>query len=340
MKALFIGGTGTISSDVTALCVKRGWTLTLINRGNTPDRVPEGVRVIREDINNEERIRQELESEYYDVVADFIAFIPTDVLRDIRLFGDKTSQYIFVSSISTYQKPLASPWITEGTTLSNPYWSYARNKAACEDILIRAWRRDRFPITIVRPGHTYSQRNVPVAMQGINGSFQVIERIRTGKKIIIPGDGLTLWNFTHSRDFAVGFVGLMGNIHAIGEAFHITSDEIITWNQAYECICSAFGVQARFVHIASETLASLCSNYLGSLIGDKSNTILIDNSKIKRTVPEYYTTIRFNQGVRESIRYIYSNPECQRQDPVFDKWCDLVIEGYEQMTASLPHADW
>ena len=225
MKALFIGGTGTISSAISALCVRRGWDLTLLNRGNADARVPEGAHVIHVDIHDETAAREALEGQTFDVVADFIAYTPDDVARDIRLFAGRTGQYFFISSASAYQKPLSSPWITEGTPLCNPYWEYSRLKAACEDVLIRAYREQGFPITIIRPSHTYCQRSVPVALHGPAGSFQVLERMRAGKPVIVPGDGLTLWTLTHSDDFAVAFVGLMGNVHALGEVFHITGDE-------------------------------------------------------------------------------------------------------------------
>lgn len=336
MKALFIGGTGTISSAISALCVRRGWDLTLLNRGNADARVPEGAHVIHADIHDETAAREALEGQTFDVVADFIAYTPDDVARDIRLFAGRTAQYFFISSASAYQKPLSSPWITEGTPLCNPYWEYSRLKAACEDVLIRAYREQGFPITIIRPSHTYCQRSVPVALHGPAGSFQVLERMRAGKPVIVPGDGLTLWTLTHSDDFAVAFVGLMGNVHALGEVFHITGDESLTWNQVYSSIAAALGVEPHLVHIASETLGALCQSYVGSLLGDKSNTVLFDNAKIKRAVPEFVAAKRFDQGVREAVAYIYSHPECQRPDPAFDAWCDQVIEGYERLTAALP----
>lgn len=336
MKALFIGGTGTISTEISKLCVKNGWELTLINRGNSSDRVPEGAKVICGDIHDEEGVRALLEGQTYDVVADFIAFTKEHVERDIRLFGGRCSQYIFISSASAYQKPLSSPFITEGTPLHNPYWQYSRDKMACEEVLMHAYHNDLFPVTIVRPSHTYCERSVPVAVKGKMGSFQVLERMRLGKPVIVPGDGTSLWTLTHSRDFAVAFEGLMGNAHALGEVFHITGDESLTWNQIYECAARALGVKPRFVHIASETLGMLCEDYVGNLIGDKSNTVLFDNSKIKRAVPQFCAATRFDQGVREAVDYIYSHPECQTPDPEFDAWCDAVIEGYERMTAALP----
>jgi len=336
MKALFIGGTGTISTEISKLCVSQGWELTLLNRGRSSSRVPQGAKVICGDIHDEAAVKALLEGKTYDVVADFIAFTPEDVKRDIRLFKDKCAQYIFISSASAYQKPLSSPFITEGTPLHNPYWQYSRDKIACEETLMHAYHDHLFPVTIVRPSHTYCERSVPVAVKGINGSFQVLERMRLGKPVIVPGDGTSLWTLTHSRDFAVAFAGLMGNVHALGEVFHITGDESLTWNQIYESAARALGVKPKLVHIASETLGMLCEDYVGNLIGDKSSTVLFDNSKIKRAVPQFCASIRFDQGVREAVDYIYSHPECQVMDPAFDAWCDAVIEGYQRMVAQLP----
>ncbi len=336
MKALLIGGTGTISTEISKRLIKLGWELTLLNRGNTGAFVPEGARVIKVDVNDEAAVNNLLGDERFDVVADFIVFTPEQAQRDIRLFKERTAQYIFISSASAYQKPLSSPHITESTPLHNPYWGYSRNKTIIEEMLMDAYRKDGFPVTIVRPSHTYNERSMPIGLHGQKGSFAVVERIRTGKKVIVPGDGLTLWTVTHARDFAVGFCGLMGNIHAIGEAVHITSDERLTWNQIHECVGRAVGCAPKLVHIASETLAKLGPDWEGALIGDKSNTVLFDNSKIKRLVPEFCATTRFDQGAREVVEYIYSHPECQTPDPEFDAWCDAVIEQYEAMMEKLP----
>ena len=334
MKALLIGGTGTISQEITNLCVQKGWQVTLLNRGNHP--APKGVRQWVADTQDEAGVRACLQDETFDVAVDFIAYTQADVERDIRLLQGRVEQYIFISSASAYQKPLSSPWITEGTPLHNPYWQYSRDKMACERLLMQAYHESGFPVTIVRPSHTYGQRSVPVCLHGPNGSFAVLERMRQGKKVIVPGDGLTLWTLTHSRDFAVGFVGLMGNLHALGETFQITGDENLTWNQIYQCIASALGVELHAVHIASETLAALCDDYVGALLGDKSNSVLFDNAKLKRLVPGFTATIRYDQGVREALDYIYAHPELQKPDPEFDAWCDEVIERYESAVAQLP----
>ena len=336
MKALFIGGTGTISMEISRLCVRKGWQLTLLNRGKSADRVPEGAEVIRCDISREEEARAALGDRTWDVVADFIAFTPEQVQRDIRLFEGKTAQYFFISSASAYQKPLASPWITEGTPLHNPYWEYSRNKAACERILEDAYNDRGFPITLIRPSHTYCERSVPVALHGEKGSYQVVERIRQGKRIIIPGDGTTLWTLTHSRDFAVAFVGLMGNPHAMGEVFHITGDESLTWNQIHECVGKALGKEVRAVHIPSETLGQLWPDMVGNLTGDKSNTVLFDNTKIKRAVPEFMTRTLFAEGARECVAYLDRHPEARTPDPKFDAWCDRMLEAWDRAVETFP----
>ena len=339
MKALFIGGTGTISTEISKLCVKKGWELTLLNRGRTAERVPEGAEVLKGNIHNEEEAAALLKDRTFDVVADFIAFTPEDVERDIRLFGGKTGQYIFISSASAYQKPLASPWITESTPLCNPYWEYSRNKILCEEVLEAAGRESGFPFTIVRPSHTYCERSVPVAVHGPMGSFQVLERMRLGKPVIVPGDGTTLWTLTHSRDFAVAFEGLMGNVHAIGDRYQITSDESLTWNQIYAAIGRALGVTPKLVHMPSELLGRLYPDLVGNLLGDKANNVLFDNTKIKRAVPAFCAATRFDQGAEEVVRYVYAHPECQTPDPGFDAWCDAVIKEWDTMTRRLPRIE-
>ena len=336
MKALFIGGTGTISTEISKLCLSKGWELTLLNRGNRMNQELEGARLLKCDISNEAEAEKLLANETWDVVADFIAFTPDQVRRDIRLFEGKTRQYFFISSASAYQKPLSMAWITEGTPLHNPYWEYSRNKAECEKILRDAYDQRDFPITIIRPSHTYCERGVPVALHGPKGSWQVLERIRQGKRIIIPGDGTTLWTLTHSRDFAVAFEGLMGSPHAIGETFHITGDESLTWNQIHECIGAALGKEIHAVHIPSDTIGRLWPDMVGNLLGDKSNNVLFDNTKIKRAVPEFTTRTLFSRGVRECIAWLDAHPEAQVPDPEFDLWCDKMIEMWDKAEASFP----
>ena len=331
MKALFIGGTGTISMAITRLAVVQGWKLYLLNRGNRPaEDIPAGVEIINADIYNESDVAEKIKGMQFDVVCDFIVFHPSALERDYRLFKGKTKQFMYISSASAYQKPLSDYRITEGTPLANPYWEYSRNKIAGEEFLMRKYREEGFPITIIRPSHTYDERHIPLGVHGKNGSWQVVKRMLQGKPVIIHGDGTSLWTMTFNTDFAKGFVGLMGNVHAIGEAFQITSDETVTWNQVYEGIAAALGVKLKAVHVSSEFLAAT-SDYdlLGSLVGDKANSVVFDNSKLKRAVPGFCAEVRFDQGVRIAIDNILKHPELQVEDPDFDAWCDRVIAALE-----------
>ena len=335
MKALFIGGTGTISMAITRAFVEQGNELYLLNRGNRSSKI-EGAHTILCDINQEEKVKDLISDKEFDVVVDFIAFKPEQVERDYRLFQGKTNQYIFISSASAYQKPLSDYRITEGTPLSNPHWEYSRNKIACENFLMDKYRTEGFPITIVRPSHTYDERTIPLGLHGNNGSFQNIKRMLEGKKVIIHGDGTSLWTLTHNSDFAKGFIGLMGNVHAIGEAVQITSDESLTWNQIYQVVADALQVPLHAIHVSSEFLAA-SSHYdvEGGLIGDKANTVVFQNKKLKRLVPNFVATKRFDQGVKESIAYVMEHKECQKEDPEFDRWCDHVIEAMEAAQRSV-----
>lgn len=338
MKALLIGGTGTISMAITRLLAsKKDWEVYLLNRGSRRAEVPETVRWIQADISDEEAVRQALGGMKFDCVCEFIGFVPAQVQRDIRLFTGRTKQYIYISSASAYHKPAKDYRITEGTALANPYWQYSRDKIACEDILMKAYREHQFPVTIVRPSHTYDNRNVPLGVHGNNGSFQVLKRMLEGKPVIIHGDGTSLWTMTHNSDFAVGYVGLMGNPHAIGEAFQITNDETLTWNQIYQAIADALGVELKAYHVSSEFLAAVSDyDYTGSLIGDKANSVVFDNSKLKRAVPDFHPTIRFEEGIRDTIANIMAHPELQKEDPEFDVWCDRVIEALEACKKTFP----
>ncbi|WP_315069897.1 SDR family oxidoreductase [uncultured Clostridium sp.] len=327
MKALLIGGTGRISLAISKLLIKKGWELYLLNRANRSTELEnDKVNFIVSDINDEEKVQSLLDGMKFDVVADFIAFTPDQLERDYRLFKGRTKQFIFISSASAYQKPLCDYRINEGTPLSNPYWDYSRNKIACEEYLIKLYREERFPITIVRPSHTYDERSIPFAVTGDNGSWQVAKRMLEGKPVIINGDGTSLWTMTHNSDFAKGFVGLMSNIHAIGEAVQITSDETLTWNQIYQTIADALGVKLNAFYVSSMFLDA-CSDqdFKGGLIGDKANSVVFDNSKLKRLVPEFVATTRFDQGIRKTIEYVLKHPEHQTLDKEFDDWCDKVI---------------
>lgn len=338
MKALFIGGTGTISSAITCLVSQTpGWELYLLNRGNRNEGLPANVHTIIADVGDEAAVAAAIAHLQFDVVCDFIGFVPAQVERDIRLFSGRTRQYMYISSASAYQKPLSSPYITEGTPLSNPYWEYSRNKIACEELLMKHYREEGFPITIIRPSHTYCERSIPVAVHGAKGSWQVLKRMLEGKPVIIPGDGTNLWTVTHNSDFAKAFVGLMGNTHAIGESFQITGDENLTWNQIHETVAAALGVELKAYHVSSDFLAAVGSQYdlEGGLIGDKANTVIFDNTKLKRAVPEFVVTTRFDQGARLAVDYILAHPECQEADPEFDAWCDRIIEALDKAKCSL-----
>ncbi|WP_026525180.1 NAD-dependent epimerase/dehydratase family protein [Butyrivibrio sp. MB2005] len=335
MKALFIGGTGTISMGIVKkLAEDPQWEVYLLNRGNRADEVPESVHQITADINDENSVLSKLEGMKFDVVSDFIAFDVKAAERDYRLFKDKTAQYIFISSASAYNKPSASYVITEGTTLANPYWEYSRNKIACEEFLMEKYRSEGFPVTIVRPSHTYDERNVPLGVHGNKGFYQVIKRMQQGKPVIIQGDGTSLWALTFNRDFAVGYTALMGNRHAIGEAFQITGDEILSWNQIYQTIADALGVELKACHVSSEFLSAAGEAYgydfTGSLIGDKAVSVVFDNSKLKKLAPTMTTTIPFHKGVRISLDYVLSHPEKYQEDPEFDAFCDNVIAAMEK----------
>ncbi len=335
MKALFIGGTGTISTAIVKrLAEDLGWEVWLLNRGNRSSVNPEGVHQIICDISDEAAAAKALEGMTFDVVSEFIGFTVDQVERDYRLFRGKTKQYMYISSASAYNKPAAGYIITEGTTLANPHWEYSRNKIACEEFLMKKYREEGFPVTIVRPSHTYDERNVPLGVHGKKGFYQVIRRMLDGKPVIIQGDGSSLWTTTFNTDFAIGYTGLMGNRHAIGEAFQITGDETLTWDQIYQTIADALGVELRAYHVASEYLSAVGDKYgfdfEGSLTGDKSVSVVFDNRKLKRAVPDMRTNVRFDQGVRIALDYVLSHPECQVEDPEFDAWCDRVIEVLEE----------
>jgi len=339
MKALFIGGTGTISMAITRqLAENPDWELYLLNRGTRAQELPEGVKTITADINNEQQVAEAIRDINFDCVCDFIAFVPGQLERDYRLFAGKTKQFMFISSASAYQKPLSDYKITESTPLANPYWEYSRNKIACEEYLMKQYREQGFPITIIRPSHTYDERNVPVGAHGDKGSWQVLKRMMDGKPVIIQGDGTSLWTITHNSDFAKAFIGLMGNVHAIGEAYHITTDESVTWNQIYAIIADELGVALKPYYVPSDFLDEVGKyDYRGGLIGDKSNTVVFDNSKVKRAVPGFTCTLRADQGLRKTVRHMLATPELQQEDPEFDQWCDKIIAALEAAKEVIKH---
>lgn len=343
MKVLFIGGTGTISMAISKRVLEQGHELYLINRGSRNNQLKEyGANRLFEltvDINDEAAVAKLIKDMTFDAVADFIAFVPAQLERDYRLFAGKTKQFFFISSASAYQKPLSHYYINESTPLANPFWQYSRDKIAGEDFLMKMYRENGFPVTIIRPSHTYDERSVPLGVHGTKGSYSVIKRIKEGKKVIIHGDGSSLWTLTHNSDFAKGFCGLIGNKHAIGEAVQITSDESMTWDQIYEVIADALGVKLNAVHVPSEFLAATSDfDFEGGLLGDKARTVVFDNSKLKRLVPDFTATVRIDQGLKATIDYVMSHPECQVEDPEFDAYTDKVIEAMEEAAAKVAAA--
>ncbi len=323
MKALFIGGTGNISSACVELALARGIEVTLLNRGTSGRPVPNGAQVVNGDIRDPQSVRAALGSRSFDVVAEFVAFTPEHIETDLELFRGRTGQYIFISSASAYQTPPAILPVTESTVLDNPYWEYSRNKAACEERLVRAYREEKFPITIVRPSHTYSAPYVPV-----EGGWTTIDRMLRGEPVIVHGDGTSLWTLTHATDFAKGFVGLMGNAHAIGESFHITSDEWLTWNQIHEILAAAAGVKPTLVHVPSDLIAAYDKAWGESLLGDKTHSFILDNSKVKRLVPDFICTTPFSRGAEEIIAWHMADPARQQVDPAFNALCDRILQAY------------
>ena len=336
MKILFIGGTGTISMAISRRLIAQGDELWLLNRGNRNTGLT-GAHELHADVHNEQDTAAKLKDMKFDAVADFIAFTVPDLERDFRLFAGKTKQFIFISSASAYQKPPADYLITESTPLANPYWEYSRNKIACEDFLMDKYRSDGFPVTIVRPSHTFDERSVPVAVHGAKGSYQVLDRMLKGKPVIIPGDGTTFWTLTYNTDFAAGFTGLIGNPRAAGQAVQIMSDERLSWNQIHEVIAGALGVQLNAVHISSDFLGEAGKQYdfRGELTGDKSYPVLFDISKLRRLVPSFHTETTIAQGLRKTVAYIMAHKECRIPDPEFDAWCDRVIAARQHALASL-----
>jgi nucleoside-diphosphate-sugar epimerase len=300
MRVLFIGGTGNISTAVSRLAVSRGIELFLCNRGQRRVEV-DGARNIRADINDESTVRAALGDMQFDAVVNWVAFEPRDVERDMKLFAGRARQYVFISSASAYEKPPRTPVVTESTPLKNPYWQYSRDKIACEDLLVRAYRELDFPMTIVRPSLTYDSV-LPIAIGGW-GCATLLDRLKAGREIIVHGDGTSLWTVTHAEDFAKGFVPLLGNPLAIGQSYHITSDEVLTWNQIYGSIADALGVTANIVHVPSDFIAAVEPAAGPGLLGDKAHSVIFDNSKIRSVAPDFVATIPFFCGIRRTVAW-------------------------------------
>jgi nucleoside-diphosphate-sugar epimerase len=326
MKVLMIGGTGIISSAVSALLVQRGHELTLLNRGASVRPIPAGAQVLKADIRDAASVRKAVGDRKFDSVVDWLSFVPDHVKTALDLFEGKTGQYVFISSASAYRKPPVALPVVESNLLHNPFWEYSRNKIACEELLVDRFRTKGTPVTIVRPSHTYDKTLLPM-----DGGWSVVDRMLKGKEVIIHGDGTSLWTLTHHTDFARGFVGLLGHPYSLGEVFHITGDEWLSWNEIFRLTAQAAGTTAKVVHVPSDLIAQEDPEWGAGLLGDKAHSMLFDNSKIRRLVPDFTCPIPFAQGIREVIGWYRDDPKRQVVDPAFN-------ERYERILARMKKA--
>ncbi len=331
MKVLFIGGTGTISTAVSELAVQKGFDLYLLNRGNQNSLAPAGATIIKGDIRKVKEVKKILDKYQFDIVVDWIGFVPEHVENDIEIFKGKIKQYIYISSASAYQKPSKSYLITEETPLENPYWQYSRDKIACEEKLIEEYKKSGFPVTIVRPSHTYGMKMIPFALNSDKYRWTLIDRMLKGKKVIVPGDGSSLWVLTHNTDFAKGFVGLLGNEKSIGEKFHITSDEALSWDQIAYFIGDSIGVKPNIIHITSDLIGYFMPHKHDGLIGDKSVSVVFDNRKIKSFVPDFKAAVTFREGIKGILKWYDQHPEMKIVDEEWNDKVDELIEKYESI---------
>jgi nucleoside-diphosphate-sugar epimerase len=329
MRVLFIGGTGNISAAVSRMAFSRGFDVFLLNRGSRIADMP-GSRGLIADVHRPEQVRAVLNNLDFDAVVDWIAYTADDIERDISLFRGRTKQYVFISSASVYQKPPEHYLIRESTPLHNPFWDYARNKIACEVRLMRAYQDEGFPVTIVRPSMTYDT-NLPIAVGGW-GTYTLADRLMRGLPVIVHGDGSSLWVVTHADDLARGLVGLLGNGRALGEAFHITSDEVLTWNQIYQGIGEALGVEAKIVHVPSDLVARAAPNLAGSLLGDKTWSVVFDNSKIRDLVPHFQATVAFRDGIRRTLDWFAADEKRRIADAGVNEEMDRILSVYPGTT--------
>ena len=327
MRVLFIGGTGNISLAVTRLLAETGVEVTLLNRGRSEAELPEGVRTIRADIRDASSVTEALRGEQFDIAVDWIAFTSEHIELDIALFSGAVSQYVFISSATVYRKPPPVP-IAESAPLGNPVWKYARDKVACEERLRLEHEQSGFPVTIVRPSHTYGETRIPTAVEG--EGFTVVERLRLGKPLIVFGDGTSLWTMTHNTDFARAFAGLLGNPAAIGESFHITSDEHLTWDQIVQTIAAAAGFEPKIVHIPSDFISAVAPELGVTLLADKAHSLVFDNDKLKRVVPGFEARVSFADGVAESLAWFNAEPARQVVDVERDALLDRIIAAYSR----------
>ena len=322
MRILFVGGTGIISSACSELSIARGHEVYLLCRGQSPRAIPQGATLLQADVRDPESAERALGDLKFDVVADFIAFETSHIDRALELFTKRTHQYVFISSASAYKKPVDHWPITEATPLHNPFWQYSRNKIACEERLLRAYRQQGFPMTVVRPSHTYDRTLLP--FDPYQAGYTVLRRMLSGKPIVVHGDGTSLWVLTHHRDFAKAFVGLLGHPKAIGETFHVTSDEVLTWNQIFTIIGHAAGVEPELVHVPSETIAKHHPDWGAGLLGDKAHSVIFDNSKVKQLVPDFVASIPFRQGAEEIVAFYAEHPEFEPHRADVDELMDRL----------------
>jgi nucleoside-diphosphate-sugar epimerase len=315
---------GIISSAVSELAVKRGIDLYHFNRGKSHRKI-EGVKSIIGNIRDVAQTKETLKNFHFDVVVNWIGFVPDHVKADIEIFSGIADQYIFISSASAYEKPVSKLPITEETPLINPFWQYSRDKAECEQVLLEAYKNKGFPVTIVRPSHTYDNTLIPT-----DWGYTILDRMLKGRKVIIPGDGTSLWVLTHNTDFAPGFLGLFGKKEALGEAYHITSDELLNWNQIYKMLADELGVELKAVHIPSDFIARFNPEHGAGLLGDKSHSVIFDNSKIKKLVPGFNCKIPFSEGVKEIVAWYRNNPEWQIVNDEINKSVDSIISAFEK----------
>jgi len=320
MKILFIGGTGIISSACSPLCIKQGHELYLLNRGKSIRTFPQGAIHLNADINDLETVRELISEHHFDAIVDWIAYTPADVERDYSLFRDKTSQFVFISSASAYAKP-PQLYLKETDELYNPYWVYSQNKIHCENYLTEVYERSNFPVTIVRPSHTYDKTKIP-----LQGGYTAFNRMLNGQPVIVHGDGTSWWTLTHHDDFARGFLGILGNKSSIGEAYHITGDEILTWNEIYQIMAATAGVEAQIVHISSEMIYKYDKDWGDGLLGDKSFSLVFDNSKIQQFVPDMKTTISFREGAEQIVEWHREDPSRGVINSSLNEVIDQMIE--------------
>ena len=335
MKILFVGGTGLISSACSELAVKRGHELFILNRSaSTKHPLADGAILLKGDVHAAETdLASLLADQHFDVVVDWIAYTVEDIERDIRLFLDKTKQFVFISSASAYQKPPRHYVITEETPLENPFWRYSQDKIACEKRLMHEYHKNGFPVTMIRPSLTYGPSQIPLIGASWSHPYTVIDRMKRGQKVIVPGDGTSLWVLTWNEDFAKGLVGLLGNERAIGEAFQITSDEVLSWDQIFLEVYQALGAEPKAVHISSDLIVAHDPDQLGSLLGDKIHSAVFDNSKTKRFVPDFLCEVNWAQGLRRSLTWFEAHPEFQTIDPEMNSKWDRILSAFER---SLP----